>query len=668
MNTPEKINILLVDDQPAKLLSYEAMLGSLGENLIRAGSAREALDHLLKTDIAVIVVDVCMPELDGFELAAMIRQHPRFQKTAIIFVSAVLMTEIDQLKGYECGAVDYLPVPIIPEVLRSKVAVFADLYRKTRLLERLNRDLEQRVAQQTAELEASTASLRESEERFRNMADNAPVMIWVAEPDASCTFLSTSWYEFTGMSPETGLGFGRVEAIHPEDRARARDAFIAAELRREPFRLEYRLRRNDGEYRWVIDAAAPRFAPDGRFLGYIGSVIDIGDRKQMEEALKDADRRKDEFLATLSHELRNPLAPIRNAVEILRLESQSSPEMSWPLGVIDRQTRQMTRLIDDLLEVSRITRNRLELRKERVDLANVVQVAVETCLPLIKERGQRLSISLPADPIPLDADVARLAQVFSNLLNNAAKYSAKGAQIWLSAERRGSEVFVTVKDEGLGISADMLPKVFEMFTQVDRYLERAGGLGIGLTLVKRLVEMHGGSTSAKSEGPGKGSEFTVRLPLAIERAEAPVKGDKAKEQTPRSSLRILVVDDNRDSADTLGTMLRLAGNDIRTAYDGLAAVEAASAFRPHVVLLDIGMPILNGCDAARRIREQPWGKDVVLIAMTGWGQEKDKHSTKEAGFDHHLVKHVAPAALMQLLADLPLAARAAATVPVKGAS
>jgi PAS domain S-box-containing protein len=369
-------------------------------------------------------------------------------------------------------------------------------------------------------------------------------------------------------------------------------------------------------------------------------------------ALKESDRRKDEFLATLAHELRNPLAPLRNALQIMKLSGEQ-PAREQARTLMERQLEQMVRLVDDLMDVSRISRNKLELRRERVELARVVESAVETSRPLVEQQGHRLTVTLPPGPVFLDADLTRLAQVFLNLLNNSAKYTEPGGRIWLTAERQGSDVVVAVKDTGIGIPRDKLPGVFELFSQVEGTLTRAqGGLGIGLSLVRRLVEMHGGSITAHSEGPGRGSTFTVRLPVLVE-APRPTQADERREEAaPTSALRILIVDDNRDSADSLGMMLRLMGNDIQTAYDGVEAVAAAESSRPHVVLLDIGLPRQNGYEACRRIREQPWGKGMVLIALTGWGQEEDVRRSHEAGFDHHMVKPVDPNVLMKLLAEL----------------
>jgi PAS domain S-box-containing protein len=391
------------------------------------------------------------------------------------------------------------------------------------------------------------------------------------------------------------------------------------------------------------------------FLDTICQYVTVAhERLRLLNELKEADRRKDEFLATLAHELRNPLAPVRNAVQVLRLKGSDAPETRWSREVIDRQVAHMTRLIDDLLDISRITRNKLDLRKERVEMAEVVSEAVETSRPLIEQCGLHLAVRLPPEPIYLDADLVRLSQVLTNLLTNAAKWTDPGGHIWLTVERQGPDVVVRIKDTGVGIPAENLPRLFEMFFQVDRALERSqGGLGIGLSLVRRLVELHGGSVQAHSAGRGKGSEFTVRLPALAEEPQAqPLQEATDSGATKaKTARRILVVDDLPDNADSLALLLRLGGNEVQTAYDGLAALEAAERFRPDVVLLDIRMPKLNGYDACRRIREQPWGKDMVLIALTGWGQEEDQRRTEEAGFDSHLVKPVDPAALNKLLAD-----------------
>ena len=366
-----------------------------------------------------------------------------------------------------------------------------------------------------------------------------------------------------------------------------------------------------------------------------------------------ADRSKNEFLAILAHELRNPLAPIRTAVQILNREGTLAPESQWALSAIERQVRQMARLIDDLVDVARMSTNRFELRKERVDLAVVLRLAVETSGSLLRAGGQEFTTVVPDDPIHLDADPIRLAQAVSNCLNNAAKFTDRGGHIWLTAERAGGDAVITVRDTGVGISRAMLPHVFEMFTQGEQTRARTfGGLGIGLTLVKRLVEMHGGTVAAESTGLGTGSTFVLRLPAVLDSSHCPQPQAEGPAHMSPPSLRILVVDDNRDAADSLAMLLRATGNDIRTAYDGLEAVQVASEFRPEVVLLDIGLPKIDGHEVAQRIRKEPWGRQMCLIAVTGWSDETDRARSRASGFNHHLVKPLDTGHLAQLLGSV----------------
>jgi signal transduction histidine kinase/PAS domain-containing protein/ActR/RegA family two-component response regulator len=410
------------------------------------------------------------------------------------------------------------------------------------------------------------------------------------------------------------------------------------------------------------------YAPPERDLRNVDilarQAADLIERKRNEEALRESDRRKDEFLATLAHELRNPLAPMRNSLTVLKMSDRAPDTLEDRLrNVMDRQLQHLIRLVDDLLDVSRISRGTMQLRREPVELATIVAHAVETSQPLADQNQHEIVVALPPEPIWLHADPVRLAQVFNNLMNNACKYTDPGGHVWLSAERHGEEVVVRVRDTGLGIPSERLRNIFDMFHQVNRSIERRqGGLGIGLSLVRRLVELHGGSVLANSEGPGHGSEFVVRLPILKPASES------ARPPQPRMRLlpsravaaggprRALVVDDNVDSADSLATLLRVSGHEAVVAHDGVEAVEAAERYRPEVVFLDIGMPRMNGYDAARRIRQESWGRGMVLVAVTGWGKDEDRRRSRDAGFDAHLVKPADTSELLRLLGSLTPAA------------
>jgi PAS domain S-box-containing protein len=416
----------------------------------------------------------------------------------------------------------------------------------------------------------------------------------------------------------------------------------------------------DGTERGIEDSAAPIKDAAGSICGAVMVFHDVTERRRAEKALKEAGKRKDEFLAMLAHELRNPLVPIRNGLKVLSLAGNNPIMVENTRSMMDQALNQLVRLVDDLLDVSRITTGKLQLRKQRVELAAVVQSAVETSRPLIDEQRHKLTITLPQAPVLLDADPTRLAQVFANLLNNAAKYSEEGGAIALSAERQGEEVVARVTDNGIGIPTEHLPRIFEMFAQVDTAFERSqGGLGIGLALVQGLVEMHGGRIAARSDGPGKGSEFVVRLPLV---STQPLPGsqpanDEGEESSPGATCRILIVDDNRLSSKSTAMLLRLMGHELATAQDGIEGIECARTFRPDVILLDIGLPRLNGYETARRIREQPWGRNVFLIAVTGYGQDEDRRRALAAGFDYHLVKPVNFAELEKKLGEIATAER-----------
>jgi len=515
---------LLVDDLEENLLSLEALLRRDGLVCLKARSGDEALELLLANDVALALVDVQMPGLNGFELAELMRGNERSRRVPIIFVTAGNADSQRRFRGYEAGAVDFIHKPIEADILRSKADVFFDLYRQR-----------QQIAAQRDELK-----------------------------------------------------------VHSD-------------------------------------------------------------------ALEEADRRKDEFLATLAHELRNPLAPIRHGLDVLR-KNPDRADVASIRDMMDRQLGHLVRLIDDLLDVARVSQGKIELRRERIQAADVIRSAVESSQPLIESAGHTLSLDLPPEPIWLDADLTRLAQVVGNLLNNAAKYTPEGGQIEVSLGADSDDAIITVSDNGLGIPVDKQAEVFQLFAQVENHTDRArGGLGIGLALVKQLVAMHEGAVSAQSAGAGQGSTFTVRIPLADtgrpdtgETAQPQAKspaGDAIADHDPHGrTKRVLVIDDDLAVAQTVGWMLEEIGHDYRLVHDGREAVQAALDFRPDAILLDIGLPVMNGYAVCRALRQQEPFKHTLIIAQSGWGREEDKAEAQDAGFDHHLVKPVAYEALERMLA------------------
>lgn len=487
--------------------------------------------------------------------------------------------------------------------------------------------------------------LRRANAMLRTLIASSPLPIVVMDPGGGIVRLWNPAAEklFGWKSAEV---LGKPLPIVPRDKIEEFERFQERAAHGEAlYDVETFRRTKSGMLVHISLSAAPLYE-NGKVTGIMKIMSDVTARSKAENALRNAGRAKDEFLATLAHELRNPLAPLRNAIEILRLQGMQAHESQWALDIMSRQMQQMTRLIDDLLDIARITGNKLELKKEVIDLSDVLRVAIETSKPLIESSGHAFSVSLPSHPIYLKGDLVRIAQAISNLLNNAAKYTESGGHIWLSAESRGREAVIIVRDSGIGIAPEMLPHVFDMFRQAERSGSK-GGLGIGLTLAKRLIKMHRGSIHVESKGLGKGSSFAVHLPIILQEAEAPQPAERPVPDA--ASMRILIVDDNEDAVSTLNMMLHLAGHQTRTARDGIEAVDLANTYRPNVVLLDIGMPRMNGYEAAETIRKQSWGQNMALIAMTGWGQESDRQRSREAGFDEHLVKPVDPQVLLRLL-------------------
>lgn len=492
---------------------------------------------------------------------------------------------------------------------------------------------------------------RRSDERLHAALLEARMAFWEWDPESDRVSASPTINGLFGLHPEHELVTAqqRFELLHPDDRESQQALVTSARLQRNGWNARFRvIRPIDGRVIWLDERATP-VADEGGGTFITGLVWDITERVAAEEALREADRRKDRFLATLAHELRNPLAPIRQAAALARSEATPPAQVRWSVEVIDRQAAKMALLLDDLLDVSRITRGRLDLHCRPVDAAEVIDSAIETVAPPISARLQDLRVELPSTPIWLNADPLRLSQVVANLLTNAARYSNPGSIIRVVASRAGSSAQLSVSDEGMGIPADQLEAVFEMFGAGPPGADlRQGGLGVGLALARGLVQLHGGSLEARSEGPGRGAEFIVRLPLAT-RQDSPVVDPPAPLPVPPTPERILVIDDNVDAADSLAALLRVRGHEVRTAYGGQSGLDQAADFRPDLVLLDLGMPQMDGFEVARRIRSMEGGAEITLIAVSGWGQPADRERTKAAGFDFHLTKPMEEAELQPAL-------------------
>ena len=502
------------------------------------------------------------------------------------------------------------------------------------------------------ELGEAARARRESEARLQALFSNAAVGIAEIAPDGKFALVNDALCRILGEKREGLLGLPMSRVAHADDRL---DIEAAVESLfhggRAAYNGERRFVRRDGETIWVKLAIAIATQEAGEARG-VAVIEDVTERKHAEEDLRESDRRKDEFLAVLAHELRNPLAPIRNSLHILRMGQATGTERV--VDMMERQVQHMVRLVDDLLEVSRISRGKIELKRERADLVGILKSALDTSRPLIEASSHELELDIPEGPLTLEADVVRLCQVFANLLNNAAKYTPPGGHIRLAVETAGGVATVRVRDNGEGIPQSMLGRIFNMFTQINTGSRAQGGLGIGLTLARTLVHLHGGTIEAFSEGPDRGCEFVVKLPLAERQAvAAPQPGEKLSRERPLARQRVLVVDDNHDAADSLGMLLQFLGAEVEVVHGGREALEAMRTFRPRVVLLDLGMPHMDGLEVARRMREDPEMKDATLVALTGWGQREDRRRTGEAGFDYHLVKPADVRTLQSILTVAP---------------
>jgi signal transduction histidine kinase/DNA-binding response OmpR family regulator len=674
----EKANILVVDDLPEKHVVFRSILDELGQNVVSARSGQEALRYILEMEFSVILLDVNMPDIDGLETASLIRQYKKSARTPILFITAYV-DERQAKRGYALGAVDYIPSPVMPEVLRSKVRVFVELYR-------MNQQLQVQAAQREA-LARSEAAREAAEEaiyradylaeasqllsRSLNIEDTVSAMFDVAVPmlaERAVLALATDG-TVTRLDSHPGPA-GDSQELMPV----GLKAALSRALEEGNFEL---WREGDeaaaicpllagGRARGALILLAPYESMDASRVALAKEIVSRAsiamENARLYTAVQEADRRKNEFLAMLAHELRNPLAPIRNAVHIMQGGDVTQPTMSWARDVIGRQADHMARLIDDLLDVSRIVQGKVVVKPEKLELAALVERSVESSSPRLAGRSQTLRLELPQEPIALNGDPVRLAQVLSNLINNASKFSAAHTCITLSASYAEGEVTISIKDEGDGIDAAFLPHIFELFAQADQSLDRSqGGLGIGLTLVKHLVELHGGRVSAQSAGVGRGTEILVHLPAQISSDEvdpAALQTLKSMGRPAKLPARILVVDDLAASAETLMTLLEMEGFDVRVASEGMAALKIAEDFRPDVVLLDIGLPGMNGFEVAHRLRTQPASRDALLIALTGYGELESRTRSAQAGFDFHMVKPADVNLLLSMLADPQQARRA----------
>jgi PAS domain S-box-containing protein len=637
-------NILLVDDQPANLLALEAALDSLGVNMVRATSGLQALAALETQDFAAVLLDVRMPGMDGFEVAREIRSRARSRFTPILFVTAGDDPGEAMMSAYALGAVDFLSKPLRTEVLKAKVGVFVELYRsKEELRARERRDYEQR--------------LEAKEERYRALFESIDegfcVILLMRDAEGRVRD-----YRFEEANQAFSMHTGLHDAVGRSMRE------LVPDHEAHWFSIYDRVARTGESTRFVQEAKAMKrwFDVYASRLGGAGSDLvavlfsDITQRlvaeqdlRRLNEELAQSNRRKTEFLATLAHELRNPLAPLSNGLHLMRMAASKPELLEKTRQMMERQIHHMVHLVDDLLDVARISTGKVELRRRRIDLRDVVATAVETSASLIDNAGHKLTVEVPSQPLPMNADPTRIAQVVSNLLNNAAKYTPEGGRIALKVAADGHEAVLSVTDTGIGIEPDSLGKVFEMFAQVPGTAGKPqGGLGIGLSLVQSLVALHGGSVSATSPGIGKGSTFTVRLPLSEGNDMTP-DTRPSSEPTQPDQLQVLVVDDNTDAAESLGVLLDIEGHAAHIAHTGAEALQVAQSRPLDVVFLDIGLPDMTGYEVAKRMRMLPAMQKTLLVALTGWGTQDDRQRTREAGFDRHLTKPAELPAVEELL-------------------
>ena len=646
-NTEQYAETILILEDDAGIAHLErAHLHRAGYDARVASTTVEARGLIERGGIGLMVLDYRLEgETSGLDF------HIGLQEAGLS-VPSILVTgfgdEAMLARALRAGVRDFLPKT--PDYLDFLVSTVSRVMAQVRTERQLEEERARRIREQAArvEAEAQRAALAESEARFRVLIEAIPQLVWSCRAGGNSDFSSEQWCEYTGQTPAESAGRGWMRVVHPDDMAGIRRAWRKAVRTGDVFQMTHRIRRaSDGQYRWHLSRACPQRDRAGRVIRWFGTSTDIDDQKRAEQELHEVDRRKDEFIAMLAHELRNPLAALNNAV-VLAQQGRTEEDHDWAVDMMKRQITTLTRLIDDLLDVSRLRTGKFHLVKKRIDATEVVAHAIDVVRPFIEARRHTLAIDVAPGPIPTVADPTRLEQVVVNLLTNAAKYTDQGGRIAVQAGREGDDFVVKVRDSGIGISAEMLPHVFEPFTQAKGSIDRAnGGLGIGLTLVHKLVTMHGGSVSAASEGPGRGSEFTVRIPLAPVPDATFTPDNHPVRESAGSALadagarcRVLLVDDSADTSRALARLLEKAGHEVATASDGRSALETARATLPDLVLLAIRLPDTDGFTVARQIRSTPGLDQAMLVAISGFAAEQDFQRARNSGFGHILIKPV----------------------------
>jgi PAS domain S-box-containing protein len=654
---PDRVNVLLVDDRPENLLALEAILNSPSYNLVQASSGTEALRCLLNQDFAVILLDVQMPGMDGFETATLIRSRDRSRSTPIIFITAFSSNDTHVFKGYSLGAVDYLFKPLKPEILTSKVQVFVELFQKT-----------VEVKQQATQLAAVNSELSKSEERFRTLCACSPLGIYVADVEGRCTYINPRCQAICGLTLEENLAEVWQREVHPEDHDRVVADWLAWIKESQEYSNEFRLAGSDN-VRWIHVQSSPMFSDLGKLIGHVGTVRDITDRKQAEEergrlireqvARQEAERAnqmKDEFLAILSHELRTPLNAILGWSRLLRVKKFDEETIDKALETIERNAKSQSQLIEDILDVSRILRGKLNLNKHPIRLESVIELAIDSLQPLAEDKSIVLELTRSPNVGAVIGDSDRLQQIVWNLLSNAIKFTPEEGKVEVRLESVGDEAQIQIIDNGIGIAPDFLPYVFDRFRQADSSTTRSyGGLGLGLAIVRHLVEQHGGKVYAENN-PGEGAKFTVALPLAQRNALAyeddwSELNDQAQILPTLVNLQLLVVDDDDDTREFLIALLEEEGAMVRSASSVAEALAALESSWPDVLLSDIGMPGADGYELIARVREMEVlrGGMMPAIALTAYARESERQQALEAGFQMHLSK---PVEVTQLIAGI----------------